>query len=389
MSNSGGKAAVVGVGHSNVYRRADVPLGVLAIDACKQAIEDAGLSPSDIDGVVTATYMPFEVAEAERPGVNLLTPSFMIGALGLEANWTESVVAGSAQHCVIEASHAVASGASRYALAFRGLYNPVGRRYGVSSPTTAEGRNQFRGPYGIFAPGAFAHYAQRHMALYGGTREQMAEFASKNRDRALQWEYGYWANHGGGPLTVEDYMTSRMISYPLCIHDCDIPVQACAAFVLTNEERAQDLRNPPVYVRGTSAPVGAPKSTVMSLEEFMGCGRMIGRNLWRQAGVGPEDVSIANLYDGFSMLTPMWAEALGFCGEGEGFSWMNETSLPVNTGSGNLGSGRTHGISQMLDSVLQLMGRRGQSQVDGAELAVATGYLLDSGRGIVFGKHPR
>ena len=389
MSNSGGKAAVVGVGHSNVYRRADVPLGVLAIDACKQAIEDAGLSPSDIDGVVTATYMPFEVAEAERPGVNLLTPSFMIGALGLEANWTESVVAGSAQHCVIEASHAVASGASRYALAFRGLYNPVGRRYGVSSPTTAEGRNQFRGPYGIFAPGAFAHYAQRHMSLYGGTREQMAEFASKNRDRALQWEYGYWANHGGGPLTVEDYMTSRMISYPLCIHDCDIPVQACAAFVLTNEERAQDLRNPPVYVRGTSAPVGAPKSTVMSLEEFMGCGRMIGRNLWRQAGVGPEDVSIANLYDGFSMLTPMWAEALGFCGEGEGFSWMNETSLPVNTGSGNLGSGRTHGISQMLDSVLQLMGRRGQSQVEDAELAVATGYLLDSGRGIVFGKHPR
>ena len=389
MSNSGGKAAVVGVGHSNVYRRADVPLGVLAIDACKQAIEDAGLSPSDIDGVVTATYMPFEVAEAERPGVNLLTPSFMIGALGLEANWTESVVAGSAQHCVIEASHAVASGASRYALAFRGLYNPVGRRYGVSSPTTAEGRNQFRGPYGIFAPGAFAHYAQRHMALYGGTREQMAEFASKNRDRALQWEYGYWANHGGGPLTVEDYMTSRMISYPLCIHDCDIPVQACAAFVLTNEERAKDLRNPPVYVRGTSAPVGAPKSTVMSLEEFMACGGLIGDNLWRQAGVGPGDVSIANLYDGFSMLTPMWAEALGFCGEGEGFSWMNETSLPVNTGSGNLGSGRTHGISQMLDSVLQLMGRRGQSQVDGAELAVATGYLLDSGRGIVFGKHPR
>ena len=389
MSNSGGKAAVVGVGHSRVFRRADVPLGVLAIEACKQAIEDAGLSPSDIDGVATATYMPFEVGEAERPGVNVLTPSFMIGALGLEANWTESVVAGSAQHCVIEASHAVAAGACRYALAFRGLHNPVGRRYGLSSPETAEGRNQFRGPYGIFAPGAFAHYAQRHMSLYGGTREQMAEFASKNRDRALQWEYGYWANHGGGPLTVEDYMTSRMISYPLCIHDCDIPVQACAAFVLTNEERAQDLRNPPVYVRGTSAPVGAPKSTVMSLEEFMGCGRMIGRNLWRQAGVGPEDVSIANLYDGFSMLTPMWAEALGFCGEGEGFSWMNETSLPINTSSGNLGSGRTHGISQMLDSVLQLMGRRGQSQVEGAELAVATGYLLDSGRGIVFGKHPR
>ena len=153
-------------------------------------------------------------------------------------------------------------------------------------------------------------------------------------------------------------MTSRMISYPLCIHDCDIPVQACAAFVLTNEERAKDLRNPPVYVRGTSAPVGAPKSLVMSLEEFMGCGAMVGRHLWRQAGVGPEDVSIANLYDGFSMLTPMWAEALGFCGEGEGFSWMNETSLPLNTSSGNLGSGRTHGISQMLDSVLQLMGRR-------------------------------
>ena len=113
---------------------------------------------------------------------------------GGELARTESVVAGSSQHCVIEASHAVASGACRYALAFRGLYNPVGRRYGSSSPAypTAEGRGRlgpgwFRGPYGIFAPGSFAHYAQRHMDLYGGTREQMAEFASKNRDRALQW----------------------------------------------------------------------------------------------------------------------------------------------------------------------------------------------------------
>ncbi len=88
------------------------------------------------------------------------------------------------------------------------------------------------------------------------------------------------------------------------------------------------------------------------------------------------------------MLTPMWAEALGFCGEGEGFSWMNQPTLPLNTSSGNLGSGRTHGISQILDSVLQLMGRAGKRQVPNAEVAVATGYLLDSGRGIVFGTQP-
>jgi len=388
MSVTGDKAAVVGVGHSEVYRRADVPLGLLAIDACKRAIEDAGLKPSDIDGVATASYMPFELGEPELIGVNTLNPAFMINALDLEANWTESVVAGSSQHCLIEASHAVRAGASRYALAFRGLYNPAGRRYGASSPTTAEGRAQFRGPYGIFAPGSFAHYAQRHMHLYGGTREQMAEFASKNRDRALEWEYGYWAQHGGGPLTVEDYMTSRMISYPLCIHDCDIPVQACAAFVLTTGDRAKDLRNKPVYIRGTSAPVSAPKSLVLSFEEFMKCGALVGEHLWRQSGVGPKDVSVANLYDGFSMLTPMWAEALGFCGEGEGFSWMNQPTLPLNTSSGNLGSGRTHGISQILDSVLQLMGRAGKRQVPNAEVAVATGYLLDSGRGIVFGTQP-
>ena len=387
MSDNRGRAAVVGVGHSKVYRRADVPLGTLAAEASKQAIQDAGLDVSDIDGVITAVYQPFETGEGDREGINLVTPAFMVRALGLEVNWGESVIAGSTGHCMIEAINAVSAGACNYALVFRALYSPAGRRYGFINPATAEGSNQFRGPYGIFAPGMFALLTQRYMDKYGATREQLAAFASNNRDNALKWEHGYWAQHGGGPLTVEDYMTSRMISYPLCIHDCDLPVQGCGAFVVTSAERAKDLRHPPAYVLSTSAPVNSDSQS-FSIEESLAAGARLGRGLWRNAGVGPKDIDVVNFYDGFSIFTPWWSEALGFCGEGEGFSFIAAPTLPLNTSSGNLGSGRMHGVPQIMDSVLQIMGRSGPRQVENAELAVAVVLQLTAGKGFVFSKSP-
>ncbi|MEE9285815.1 MAG: thiolase family protein [Dehalococcoidia bacterium] len=388
MSDSRGRVAVAGVGHSRVYRRADVPLGILAVEACKQAIEDAGLKARDIDGIVTANYQPFEMGEPDRDGINLVTPGFVVQAMGLEVNWGESVSAGSTGQCLIEAINAVAAGTCAYALVFRALYSPAGRRYGSISPSTAEGPGAFRGPYGLFAPGMFALYMQRYMDKYGASREQMAAFAVNNRLNALKWEHGYWRQHGAGPLTMEDYMTSRMISSPLCIHDCDLPVQGCGAFVVTTAQRAKDLRHPPAYVLATSAPVNPHPGIVYSLEEFTEAGARLGRGLLTRAGIGPKDVDVANLYDGFSVLTPLWAEALGFCGEGEGFSFITSPSLPLNTSSGNLGAGRMHGVPQIMDSVLQVMGRSGPRQVENAHIALAVVLALDAGKGIVFSKTP-
>ncbi|MCH8190073.1 MAG: thiolase family protein [Chloroflexi bacterium] len=388
MSDSRGRVAVVGVGHSKVYRRADVPLGTLTVDACRLAIEDAGLSAADIDGVVSPNYQPFEMGEPNRDGINLVTPGFIVEALGLEVNWGESVSAGSTGHCLIEAINAVAGGTCNYALVFRALYSPAGRRYGFVAPTTAEGPGEFRGSYGLFAPGMYALFMQKYMDKYGATREQMAAFASNNRQNALKWEHGYWYQHGGGPLTIEDYMTSRMISYPMCIFDCDIPVQGCGAFVVTTAERAKDLRQPPAYVLSTSAPVNARMGIAHSLEEFAEAGARLGSTLLSNAGIGPGDVDVANLYDGFSILTPLWAEALGFCGEGEGFSFITAPTLALNTSSGNLGAGRMHGVPQIMDSVLQVTGRSGPRQVENAHIALAVVLPLDAGKGLVFSKSP-
>jgi acetyl-CoA acetyltransferase len=215
-----------------------------------------------------------------------------------------------------------------------------------------------------------------------GSREQMAPFVIQSRKNAILSGEGYWfQSHKGEELTKDEYLGARMISTPLCLYDCDIPVQACGAFVLATAERARDLRNPPAYVAGAIAPYFPSQNNVIhsghTLEWEMACGRQIGLYL-TEMGFRASDVQTANLYDGFSFLFVVWLESLGFCPEGEGFSFiesggMMSDGVPVmNTNGGNLGQGRLHGVSQVREAVLQVMRRAGTRQLANAELAVAT-----------------
>ena len=210
----------------------------------------------------------------------------------------------------------------------------------------------------------------------------------RNREYALKWEYGYWAQHGGKPLTIDDYLSARMISSPLGLLDCDIPVQAAGAFVVTTAERARDLKHRPAYVLGASNPFPASKRLMPSLDEYMDDGRHVARHLWKNAGIGPKDVDVANVYDGFSIQAPLWVEALGFCGEGEGFAYVASPPIPLNTSSGNLGGGRIHGIGHIMDSVLQIQGRSGLRQAPKADICISLVNPCFNGAGIVFSKTP-
>ena len=384
MSSIGGKVAVVGLGHSKVYRRDDVPLGRLAVDACSNAIEDAGLKPSDIDGVACVPDQPFE-GSGNVEGLDLVTPTFIIRALGLDVSWVETV-RGLVGNSLIEAINSVGAGSCDYALVFRALHNPKGR-YGATNPTGAGGPGQFSSPYGVYAPAQFAHLQQRYMDKYGATREQMATFVVNNRKNANIWEHGYW-NQLQQELTLEDYLESRMISAPMCIHDCDIPVQGCGAFVITTAERARDLKHPPAYILGTSAPHPMGGIRRVTLEDNIAAGAQVGQHLWKSAGIGPEDADVVNVYDGFSIITPLWLEGMGFCREGEAFSYIATPPLPLNTSSGNLGTGRMHGVPHFMDSAFQVMGRSGPRQVKDAEIAVAAVGPLPGGAAIVFSKAP-
>lgn len=388
------RTAIVGVGHSRVYRRDDVALGRLTIEACRAAIADAGLSPSDIDGVVIDPVQPFDGAGLVD-GINLVSPQYVIAALGLDVTWHAAPEWASTLGAVIEGSNAVASGNCRAVLAIRSLHSPGGR-YGQAAPESAQQGFQYTLPYGVDAPGRFAQLWTRYMYEYGTTREQMAPYIVQARQNGLLWEHGYWTQHKPVPLTEQDYLSDRMISDPIGVLDCDIPVQASGAFVLTGADRAADCPHRPAYVGGWAVPrraAGAPH--IMTLDEVRESAAIFASHLYRNAGLGPQDVDVANLYDGFSIFVPLWLEALGFCEEGEGFDFMTpdriglQGTLPVNTSGGNLGAGRMHGVAQVMDGVLQVMGRSGPRQVDGAEVVLATaGGFPGSGRGIILTAAP-
>jgi acetyl-CoA acetyltransferase len=392
---AGAQTAVVGVGHSRLFRRDDIPLGVLALEAVTQAIADAGIKTSDIDGLATSPFQAFDGA-GDLDGLNVVTPELVQRALKLDLAWSERNLQPVGAS-LINTIHAVAAGQCTYAVCFRALHSPSGRRYGHWSqpaggqedPARQSFPTQFTRPYGMFAPAKFALLATAHMAKYGSSRGELARFVVRNREQALQWPYGYWYQHSPAPLTTDTYLAARMVSSPLCLYDCDLPVQAAAAFVVTTADRAQDLRHRPAYVLATASPYSLRRLAPQSLEEYLEDGRRLANHLWRTAGIDPTDVDVANLYDGFSVHTPLWAEALGLCREGEGFAFVAEPTLPLNTSSGNLGSGRTHGIPHLIDSVLQTQRRAGTRQMEGVEICVAVTNPCDNGAGFVFSNSPR
>jgi acetyl-CoA acetyltransferase len=378
--------AVVGVGHSKVLRRDDVPLWRLSLEACEAAIADAGLSVGDIDGLASVCQVPFTSIAAPFDGLRYLTCGFLARALGITPAWMDQSDL-MVSHNVLQAANAVAAGACDYALVCRALHSPLGR-FGRFEMSAAEGADQFQAPYGapVGRGGPTVHTAmamQRYFDLYGATREQLGRFIVRNREQALKWEHGYWFQHAPETLTLDDYLGARMVADPLCLFDCDLPVQGAGAFVLTSAERARDLRHPPAYLRAIAM---AP--SFFGAKPDPDAGREMGRQLYARAGLGPGDVDLANLYDGFSIQTPIWAESLGFCGEGEGVAWCAEPTLPLNTAGGSLGAGRMHGVTQIMDGALQVMGRAGPRQVRDAAVSLVAIGPESVGVGMIFTRDP-
>lgn len=394
MSGSDRTAAIVGVGHSAVHRYDDVALGSLAVEACQRALADAGLGPADIDGIAAVPAAPFNSERLAFDGTNFVTANLVIRALGLRPSWGENVH-GVVSNALVEAINAVQSGSCDTALVFRALPSPRGS-YGHTSEKLAHGPAQFELPYGSFYPVTWAQMWHRYQAKYGsGSREQMATLVLQERANGLLWEHGYWSQHNPAPLSLEEYLSGRVVSSPLSIYDCDIPVHGCGAFVVTTTERARDRPHRQAYVRGLSAPLFASSAAVqpITLEGELDKGRMVARSLWERSGFTPDEMDLANVYDGFSIIAMIWLEALGFCGEGEAFDFIQggrialDGKLPLNTSGGNLGAGRMHGVPHLMDSILQVTGRSGPRQVTNANYALAAVGPQTHGPAIIFASH--
>jgi acetyl-CoA acetyltransferase len=390
-----------------VYRHSEVSLGSLAVVACRTAIADAGMTPADIDGVATDPYQPYGLSDQYEPfdgvgvidGYNTVRPELLINALGLDVCWHEAVgqsniVAGSTGRMLVEAVNAVSSGMCRSVIVCRAMHSPPGQ-YGALHRAYFGGPMQFIGPYGVDPPAMYAHLWSRYMHKYGTTREQMAPFVVNNWSNGLLWEHGYWHQQGAAALTENDYLTARMISTPLALYDCDLPVQGCGAFVVTSAERAVDLPHRPAYVRGWAVPGRLKGFDPAVLEVVRERGEVFAKHLFANAGIGPDEIDVLNVYDGFSIFVPLWLETLGYCGEGEAFDLMTSDrigihgDLPVNTNGGNLGAGRMHGVPHFMESVLQIMGRCGARQVPDAMFTLATaGGQPGRCAGMIFGASP-
>ncbi|MEV3905983.1 OB-fold domain-containing protein [Mycobacterium sp. NPDC050551] len=374
-------SAITGVGASRLGRRLMVPPLSLTIDACEAAVADAGLTFDDIDGL--STYPGLDIAGMGEGGVNALE-----GALGLRPTWINGGMdtfgpGGS----VIAAMMAVATGMARHVLCFRTLWEATfGQlmKEGRMSPPGGARTASWQMPFGATsAAHTLAQNAHRHFDRFGTTRETLGWIALNQRANAGLNPTAIYRD----PMTMDDYLSARMITTPFGLYDCDVPCDGAVAVVVSAVDAARDLAKPPVYVEAVGTQIVErtdwDQTTLTHEPQVLGQ----SAHLWTRTSLRPSDVDVAELYDGFSFNCLSWLEALGFCGIGEakdfldgGHNIARDGVIPLNTHGGQLSHGRTHGMGLLHEAVTQLRGEAGERQVSGARVAVtSSGGLTPSG----------
>lgn len=377
----GKRPCFVGVGYSPCVRYGKRSLSSIAHEAAMKAIADAGLTPRDIDGLSVYPAAPYPNAR-NIPGYDVVDAVHMMQILPLEnVRWFSQSTGPMAVTSVIEAANALAAGACSYAIVWRALHHPAGERYHQRHALTADGPAQYGLPYGhgIGSRGdalewQAIHY-QRYLEKFGATREEMGAYVLNCNRNAQLNDNAVWK---GKTITSEEYMNSRMVSDPLCIFDCDMPVDGCGCVVMTTEDRAKDTPHPGGYIAGYAlSPVNKLKRGIAaSLEELYEMELLHAKNLYDSCGLSSRDVDVVHVYDGFSPMVWTWLEAFGFCGIGEAHQWVQGGRIalggekPVNTSGGSLGEGRLHGMTHISETARQMMGVAGERQVENAQVAL-------------------
>ncbi|MDV6264725.1 thiolase family protein [Rhodococcoides yunnanense] len=371
-----GKAVVTGAGMSQVGRRLGRTGLDLTVEASLRAIADAGLSPADIDGV--ASYpgpgMP-------GPGFSGATVDELRNALGLRSNWfiSSSETAGQIGP-VIEACMAVATGLADHVLCFRSVFESTAQAsQSRGSVLMGKGRanphHEFFGPYGaISAANWLAMPAQRYMHEFGLTREQLGAIAVNARKNAGLNPDAIFRD----PMTLQDYLDSRMISDPFCLYDCDVPCDGATAVIISRKDAAKGLPRQPLTVESVGTGMFERATWDQRKDLTTMAAHDTAATLWSRTNMTAADVDFAQLYDGFSFLTVQWLEALGFCEHGKVGQYIEggdrialDGELPINSSGGQLSGGRLHGMGFLHEACIQLWGEGGERQIRGdSEVAV-------------------
>lgn len=366
------RVAIVGIGETQLGRVPDKTSWELYCQAAELALEDAGLVKGEIDGLLTCgslvePHLRHHIGLGEHLGIPVVRFSDTLhtggaaAAAGLQVA-AAAIMAGLCEMMLVAAADNLLSGLTR--------------EEGVAAMTLSH-NPEFTIPYGPLIASLYACQARRHMEEYGTTGEQLAAVAVAARQHAL---FNPQAQQRT-PITVEEVLSSRMISFPLHLLDCAQVSDGGAAFIVTTAERARDLRQRPIYLLGAGQAHSSYDLALISDLTTTDAGIAAGA-AFRAAGVERQDIDFVQTYDCFTHAPIILLEDMGFCGKGEGGAFVSGGriepggALPMNTHGGLLScchAGVTGGIFHLVEAVRQLRGQAGERQVRDARIGLVHG----------------
>lgn len=368
--------AIVGYGQTDYHKRSDLPALWYIADAIRRALASAGLRKEDIDGLAVTSF--------QLPPDNATT----VGEhLGMQLRWVLHGVYGGASGVVslLRAARAIQAGDAEVVVCVAADAFTVASHMELMDRFNSALRD-YVAPYGFGGTnGLFALVQRRHMYEFGTTREQLGKLAVTQRTHAALNPNALLRE----PLTLEDYLNSRVIADPIRLFDCVMPCAGGDAIVLTSLDRARTLTDGPIHIWGGAEVHNYRPEDVVPLT---GPWAAFRDSLFAQAGVTHENIDLVELYDDYPIMELIQFEDLGFAPKGEGGAFIERTDLsiygklPVNTGGGQLSCGQSGaggGMIGVVEAVCQLRGEAGPRQVARAQIALVSGYgMVGYGKGL-------
>jgi acetyl-CoA acetyltransferase len=382
------ESAIAGIGLTDFSKDSGVSELSLASQCIVAACDDAGISPSQIDGMVTYTMDSTDEIEVARA----------VGASHLSFFSRISYGGGAAVGTIAQAAMAIATGQATTVVCYRAMNGRSGLRMGqgVSGDIVSSDLIHWSWymAYGMLIPGSWiALIANKYMHRYGVTREDLGRVAVSQRNYALSnpRAFGY-----GKPLTMDQYLAAPPIASPLCLYDFCQETDGGCAIVLTSTERARDLKQKPAVIRGVTqaATRGQEQMTSFYRDELESLPEMemAARRVYDQSGLGPGDIDAACLYDAFTSEVIMQLESFGFCDPGEGKDLVREGALdidgrlPNNTHGGLLSEAYIHGMNNIAEGVRLIRGQSSSQPKKNIEhVLVSSGVGVPTGAMILGG----
>jgi acetyl-CoA acetyltransferase len=358
--------ALVGVGRTAYSRNSGRTTLAMATEACRAALDDAGIGADAVDGMVT-----YHANDSAGP----LEVSWALGCD--ELAWSHAMLGGGniVAECVATAAAVIEAGLCRAVLVYRSLNGRSGHRFGtVDGPMAVEHELQYCAPHGFLVPPQWiAMWASRHQAEYGSTCEDLGQIAITQRSHAVANPHAIARD----PLTMEQYLAGRWVNEPFRVYDCAFEVDGAVAVLVVGGDQAADAARPPVWLVGSA---GSQSGAGWLQWDDMTCmySHHVAPRLWDRTGLGPADMDVALMYDCFTYTVMATMEDYGFCGKGEVGDYFASGratyggDVVVNPHGGLLSEGYLHGLNHHLEAVLQLRGDAGARQVDGARRALVT-----------------